>query len=227
MTSVGWFELAVIHVAILSAGVSTILLLVAWYRREGILRRGSSVSAAAQVPRFELGRTPFAGDMLDVANEVRTALARLAPVAARAFVQLEMAVQPELAVRADPRALGQALNDLIGNAIAHTPCGHVLVGAMRYSGRVQISVTDDGAGPPEATQEATLRDAERLIALQGGTIQIESHTRQGGSTVLLRLPEPLSHGRAAIQDANPATTEPEPGKDTAAATDIAGLVWGR
>ncbi|HEY1933898.1 MAG TPA: HAMP domain-containing sensor histidine kinase [Acetobacteraceae bacterium] len=226
MTSVGWFEFVITRLAILSAGVSVIFLAVGWYRREAIMRRQTDHATAPCLPRFELGRTPFSGGMLDVTAEVRAVLARLAPLAASGFVQLEMAVQPELAVRADQRALGQALGDLVTHAIRHAPCGRVLVGGMRHGGRVQISVTDDGAGPPEAEQEAALRDAERLIALQGGTIQVETHPREGGSTVLLRLPEPLPPIRAAAPVAARPAAEQDHHGSSAHASDVAGMVWG-
>jgi hypothetical protein len=52
---------------------------------------------------------------------------------------------------------------------------------------VQISVTDDGAAAEGALRVAKLRDAERLAALQGATIQVDARPPQG-TTVYLRIP---------------------------------------
>ena len=73
-----------------------------------------------------------------------------------------------------------------------------------------------------------MRDAERLIALQGGSIQVERHPHDGGSTVLLRLPEPLPQTRGA----NGPAVDPAPLRDSRSASsggvvnDVAGMIWG-
>ena len=82
------------------------------------------------------------------------------------------------------------LSELVGSAMHHAPCGRVLLSAIRLGGRVQIAVIDDGDGPAAAVQEAALRDMAQLVALQGGTIDVESR-RGEGTTVLVRLPEPM------------------------------------
>jgi len=197
MTLVGWVDIVLTGV-LLSGLTSAVMLVAGGFWRNRVLARQADPFAVAQAPRFALGRTPFSGQMLNVATEVRTVLGQLAPLAAQGFVRLELAVPPELEVRADARALREVLGDLVSNAIRHTPCGHVLVGAMRHGGRVQISVTDDGAGPPEATQAARLRDAERLVALQGGTIDVDVHAPGEGATVRLRFPEPRGATAAAM-----------------------------
>lgn len=222
MTSLGWLGFIAARVLIVSFVVSAIVVIAGWQRRKQIQGRAGSLASSGYA-RFELGRTPFAGGMLDLTLVTRAVLARMAPLAASHFVQLEMAVQPGLTVRADERALNEALGDLVANAVRHATCGRVLVDAVRHHGRVQVSVTHDGADVPEAAQEAALRGAERLIALQGGTLQVEGHPPAAGSTVILRLPEPLPPVRAA----DPPAATPELRHDSAAARDIAAVVWGR
>lgn len=183
-------------IAPLSVAVCSGILIAGWQRRCGWRARAAGMDPAApRVPRFELSRTPFASGELDVTAELDAVMVQLGPEAARRYVQLEMAVQPELAVRADPRALREVMGDLVANAIRHCPCGRVLVGAERHGGRVQISVTDDGVGPTSEVQEGVLRTAAELVALQGGTFDVQS--RPGaGTTVTVRLPEMVRADRA-------------------------------
>lgn len=54
-----------------------------------------------------------------------------------------------LVVRGDPIRIRQALDNLIANAVAHSPSGHdVVVGAEVVPGNVLISVQDAGIGIP-------------------------------------------------------------------------------
>jgi signal transduction histidine kinase len=131
--------------------------------------------------------------MLDVAAEARSVLGQMAAEAAAHLVQLEFATQANLSVHADRYALRFVLSELVGNAVRHAPGGRVLLSAIRLGGRVQIAVIDDGAGPDAAVQEAELREMAQLVALQGGTIDIEACPGEG-TTVLVRLPEPMANG---------------------------------
>jgi len=139
----------------------------------------------------DLARMPFASTAIDVATEARDVLARMAAEAAGYLVQLEVAVQPDLSVHADRLALRAVLSQLVGNAMRHAAGGRVLLSAIRLGGRVQIAVIDDGIGPDAAVQESALREVAQLVALQGGTIEVEAQ-RGEGTTVLVRLPEPVS-----------------------------------
>src|ERR1039458_10676984 len=82
--------------------VSGLFVVAGWrYRGSMRARRGAAREHPAE-PRFDLGRTRFAGDVLDVAAELRDLLVRLEPHAARHLVPTDLAVQPGLAVHADP-----------------------------------------------------------------------------------------------------------------------------
>ncbi|HVC60437.1 MAG TPA: ATP-binding protein [Acetobacteraceae bacterium] len=188
----GLFAAALLGLSAITCGA---LLLGGW-RRHVLARRHDRGWTPAPAAAFSLARTPFVSGMLDVAAEMRDVLGRIGPEAARGLVRLEMAVQPDLAVRTDPLALRALLSDLVGNAIRHAPAGRVLLSAARLGGRVEIAVIDDGAGTEVAMREAALREAGQLVALQGGTLHIEAHEGQG-TTVLVRLPEPMGTVRAA------------------------------
>lgn len=192
-----WLGLSAVTLLGLSAVTCGALLFGGWRRRQDLVAlqdRGEPMPAVR--PAFDLGRMPFAGGVLDVATEVRDVLDQMAAEAARHLVRLEFAVQPELSVHADRLALRAVLGELVGNATRQAPGGRVLVSAVRLGGRVQIAVIDDGAGPEAAVQEAALRQVTQVVALQGGTIDVEVHPGEG-TTVLVRLPEPMETGRAS------------------------------
>jgi signal transduction histidine kinase len=197
MVSNDWFGSIALTLLGLSAFTCGTLVFAGSRRRRHVLARqhaGESVPDA--MPAFVLGQTPFVSTELDVAAEMRDVLHLMAAEAARHLVQLEFAVQPDLSVRSDRIALRTVLAELLRNAIRHTPGGRVLLSATRLGGRVQIAVIDDGVGPDAAVQEAALREIAQLVALQGGNVEVESHQGEG-TTVLVRLPEPMEIARPA------------------------------
>ncbi len=138
-------------------------------------------------------RTPSTSDVLDVTTEVRALLANAVPLATQCDVQLEMAVQPELSVRADPRVFREFVSGLVSYTIERAVGGRVLVGGMRHGGRVQITVSDNGGGRTQSVQEGVFRDVSKALALQGGTMHIDRRSGEG-TTVIVRLPEPSPDG---------------------------------
>lgn len=109
------------------------------------------------VDLLDLARFDAAAVELSVVD-VRTAdlfarvFARHAPVAAAARVQLEQHIDAEAAdLRVDPLRLEQALQNLVANALRHTPPdGTVSLTASRRDDRVLLQVRDTGRGiPPE------------------------------------------------------------------------------
>jgi len=168
----------------LSFVVSGLFVVAGWGRRREVLRRHAP---GRMTDRFELGQTPFAGGVLSVVGEARAILRECEGLAARQLAELDCAIQPDLAVRADPRAFREILRDLVVNALNQAPCGRVLLGAAHASGRVHISVSDDGARVDRELRASRLRPAERLAALQGATMVIDARPGHG-TTVVLRMP---------------------------------------
>jgi hypothetical protein len=178
-------------VMLLALAISAVLVMAGWGRRQDLLQRQGRPIVT---DRVELGQTPFAAGVLDVAAETAALLGRFESLAAQRFVALELAVQPDLAVRTDPRALREVLGDIVGQAIVDASCGRVLLAAARIGGRVQITVSDDGVRADRALRSSQLRPAERLAALQGATMEVDA--RAGcGTTVVLRLPEAATSRR--------------------------------
>jgi hypothetical protein len=169
---------------LLAVTISGVVVMAGWTRRRELLQRQGRPFVT---DRIELGQSPFAAGVLDVALETTAVLRQFESLAAQRLVGLELAVQPGLAVRADASALREILADLVSYAIEQSCCGRVLLGAAHMGGSIQITVSDDGAHADRALRASQLRPAERLAALQGATIEVDARAGQG-TTVVLRLP---------------------------------------
>lgn len=190
-----------VPVGLLALSACTVIVLVGWRRRSELLERQSRPLFA---DRIELGRGPLVTGLLDIASAATAVLRQFESVAAQRLVALEVAVQPGLAVHADPRALQEILGDLVRDAIEQSLCGRVLLGAAHVDGRVRISVSDDGVHVDRALRAGRLRPAERLAALQGATMDIDARAGQG-TTVVLWLPASALNRTA---EANEGTSDP-------------------
>ena len=103
----------------------------------------------------EAGQLPLDMQEMDVAQllaDVREAFAHQADEQGIELA-LDVAAGPEVvpSLRADPRRLGQVLNNLVTNALRHTPPGGtVTLGAATLPGGVRLWVADTGEGIPAA-----------------------------------------------------------------------------
>ncbi len=114
-----------------------------------------------------------------------------------------------LVVRGDPIRIRQAMDNLIANAVVHSPQGtEVVVGAELVRGAVRISVQDVGDGIPEE-EHASIFDpgvrldrqapgsglglavARAIAEAHGGTLSVRSSPGEG-ATFVLSLPSELS-----------------------------------
>jgi signal transduction histidine kinase len=139
---------------------------------------------------------------LDPAEVLQQTSAAFAHQAAQKGVRLELLLDNGLPrVLADETRLGQVLDNLLSNALRHTPGGgRVVLAASATGGRVRLTVQDTGPGiAPEALphifdrfyradgsrSEETgqsglgLAIAKALIEAHGGTIGVESAVGQG------------------------------------------------
>ncbi len=126
------------------------------------------------------------------------------------------AVAPSVRVLADPARFAQVLENLLGNALRHTPSGgSVEVAVLPTPSRVRLEVRDTGAGVPPEIGDAVFRrfvrgDAARsasdgvgsgigltiakeLVERQGGEIGLEGRVG-GGSVFWFTLPAAIETG---------------------------------
>jgi len=128
---------------------------------------------------IDRGALPVRLDSTDVGELVAEIGRQVAPLAARRHQRLSVAAPPGLVhPRVDPDYLGQAIMNLVMNAIRFTPDGgEVSILARRSADLVEIAVRDSGIGISQRDQErifakmGALRDAN---AHSSGTIEFDS-----------------------------------------------------
>lgn len=106
---------------------------------------------------------------------VETMIRDLAPVAQKHGTRLVNDVPSELVVFADAGALQRVLQNLVANAIEHTPRGSVVISARELDreGGVECRVTDDGAGIPPERLERILHEERTPPEGQGAGLGLE------------------------------------------------------
>jgi signal transduction histidine kinase len=170
----------------------------------------SLINDILDLSKIEAGRLELSISTVELAATFENAMVLMRERANRGGVKLISEVDPEIGTtRADERKLKQILINLLSNAVKFTKQGGcVTLRATRIDDEVEISVIDTGIGiSPEnhdlvfdefrqasddyaRAQEGTglgLALTQRLVALHGGRIWLESALGEG-STFTLRLP---------------------------------------
>jgi hypothetical protein len=188
--SIGFLGLGWVALSALSLGF---VVLVGWRARQRSARLAApsgpvSANRTPPLPRHgDVGLATFESRKLEVDHEMSGALAQLRDEALRDQVELQVVVQPGLAVWADPHALRQMLLGIVSQAIERAEGSALLVSASWHGGRTQVIVMDDGPAGDPAILTGRLREVEQCAALQGGTLELECRPHRG-TKVLLRMP---------------------------------------
>jgi two-component system OmpR family sensor kinase/two-component system sensor histidine kinase BaeS len=148
---------------------------------------------------------------VDLISLARDVVASFQPHAASKDVELSFSTDDgdRLEVEADPTRLMQILDNLLTNALRHTPAGgRVALGVRGDAGRAVVDVADSGEGfPPEALpfvferfyradksrarhaggSGLGLAIARKLVEAHGGTVSA-SNRPEGGALVRVELP---------------------------------------
>lgn len=149
-------------------------------------------------------------DTLDGPTVVMEAVERNRPLATARSVSLDLGPVAAVPLRADRTRLGQALDNLVGNAIRYAPeGGHVELILADEGTRAAIAVRDDGPGltPDQAArvfdrfyraEPSRSRDAggsglgltitKSLVEAMGGTVAVASDGLGSGAAFTVRLP---------------------------------------
>jgi signal transduction histidine kinase len=147
-----------------------------------------------------LARVPF-----DVARAVNDTISEMTPLL-RGNPLRRSGTWEELMGIGDEGRFRQVMEHLLENEVKYAPeGGSVSIGAARADNEIQVCVTDDGPGIPEAEWESVfeayvrtahrprgsgigLYAARRLMAAMGGRVWLESNG-YGGSRFMVAVPE--------------------------------------
>lgn len=180
------------------------------------------LEALLDITAAEAGALKLNRDMLDVRSLVERAADLYREVAEEKNITVQLDLPEAAEVSADAIRLGQAINNLLDNALKYTPAGGtVALAARNEPNAVLVSVTDNGPGVPEREREAVFRrlyrgDASRshrglglglslvkaIVESHGGTVAITA-APGGGARFSVHLPK-FDSGRP--RDSLPSTT---------------------
>jgi two-component system, OmpR family, phosphate regulon sensor histidine kinase PhoR len=160
--------------------------------------------------RLDAGQYRLEVAPVDVRSVTDQSLSAVETQAKARNVTLDIAIPPQLHVRADAKALDQILVNLIDNGVKYTrPDGHVWVEARDVGDAIRIEIRDDGPGISDKHRERVFErfyraDASRsreaggtglglsivkhLVESMDGTVGVEPNT-PSGSVFWLRLPK--------------------------------------
>lgn len=159
------------------------------------------------VAQAEAGRLAVLPEDADVAALAAERVAALRPVAAERAIRLQVDAPAPMHAFADPERLGQVLDNLIANAVTHTPDhGVVTVSTRRVGDDALVEVRDTGPGIPTEELERVFERFHRgvrstrsggiglglpisraIMRAHGGDLWAESPAG-GGAVLTLRLP---------------------------------------
>lgn len=130
----------------------------------------TSVSRILDLSRMEAKMMEYRFMACSIIPVIQQTVLKLAPIAKRKHIQLELKPLPELqSVRIDAERIGQVLENLIGNALKFTAeNGRVVIQTTLLNGAqksVCVSVADTGAGISEGDLELIF---ERFARIESG-----------------------------------------------------------
>jgi signal transduction histidine kinase len=158
--------------------------------------------SAAEAGALQLNR-----DVVDVRSLTERAVDLYREVAEEKGIGLTLAQPDPVEASIDSVRLGQAINNLVDNALKYTPPGGRVELAVRTEpGVIVLSVTDNGPGVPAGEREAIFRrlyrgDASRsqrglglglsmvkaIVEAHGGTVNVDD-APGGGARFTVRIP---------------------------------------
>lgn len=164
------------------------------------------------VAGLEEGRLKLQTESTDAVPLVRRAVEDFDETARRRNVNLVVdATEEACPVLADPSVLHRVIENLVTNAVEHTPSGgSVRIGVVGRDEGIEISVADDGPGIPEPYRERVFEKFARLelrragvsgnrglgltfcrlaVEAHGGTIWVDD-APSGGALFRVLLPTP-------------------------------------
>lgn len=176
------------------------------------------VADLALLHDLEAGQLPVVVENVDLTALAAASVAAMQARFDEKGVALSLEAPPgRVEVVADPVRFGQVLENLLVNALRHTPAGGRVRVVVRAEGSgTRLEVRDTGPGVPEAEREAVFRRfyrgdpargtaggegtgvgltiARALVERQGGTIGV-GEVEGGGAAFFVTLPAPSGGAR--------------------------------
>ena len=119
--------------------------------RAGIDRAQHLIEQLLQLSRLAPETPALRRDTVDLADLVRTTVSSFSARADKRQIDLGAVAKEPIPIAADAQQLAILLNNLVDNALRHTPAGgQVDVEASVHAGSPRLSVSDSGPGIPEA-----------------------------------------------------------------------------
>lgn len=173
------------------------------------------LNSMLDISKLDAGKVTIEETAFDLADVLQSVVHTMGPLAEQKRLPVEVRIDPAIAGRmcGDPVKLGQALTNLVGNAIKFTESGAVTVRASQVHAandtpKVRFSVQDTGIGVPAERQARIFDEYEqgdasvgrrfggtglglaitrKLVELQGGRLTLESEPGRG-STFAFEIP---------------------------------------
>ncbi|MCP8884229.1 HAMP domain-containing histidine kinase [Devosia sp. XJ19-1] len=158
-------------------------------------------NALLMIARAEAGAPSGALTEINVSDIVADVAELYGPVAEDAGIVVDTNVEPGVTLKANRELVGQAMVNLLENAVKYArpedgSSGRISVELRREAGRVRIIVADNGAGIPEADRQRVL---ERFVRLE----KSRSEPGSGLGLSLVNAVARLHGGSLRIEDNAP------------------------
>ena len=189
--------------------------------RHGARRMLKMILNLLDVEELEEGRMKPVTDPIELVDLVRAAVDEAQVSAAQKRIRIEIDAPPAVWAESDPVLVRRVLDNLLSNAVTHTPTGgQIEVRAGYREEGAELRVSDSGPGVPEELREKVFEKYARgdltaagstmnrglgltfcrlAVEAQGGTIWIEP-APGGGTCVRVVLPAASAHEQALLRD---------------------------
>ncbi|MCD7111844.1 ATP-binding protein [Rhizobium sp. DKSPLA3] len=156
-------------------------------------------NALLMISRVEAGSSAAEMSEVDLSQSVADCVELYEPLADEHALALEAAVEPGISVTGNRELIGQALGNLIDNAIKYSEGAtdpRILVRLFRRDGAAVVSVADFGPGVPDDKREVVV---QRFVRLD----QSRSKPGTGLGLSLVEAVMELHHGSLALGSTRP------------------------
>ncbi len=155
------------------------------------------VNDLLDVSRLEENKLPLDLRTVDVLQICRDAIDLIRPLDRSRH--LELATADPVETRCDRKLVQRVVENLVGNAIKHTPAaGHIWVGISRAGSMVRVEVRDDGRGVPPAARQKIF---DRYTALAARSD--DKYHSAGLGLTFCRMAVEAHGGRIGVDGAEP------------------------